>query len=538
MADDSISVADYHERTKHRFDAYARGPHTIDWDAQPDSFRRFQGAALTPLPLQVDGLTLPFSALFETAGVPAQVLNGDAVAMLLEMSLALSAWKQFGETRWSLRCNPSSGNLHPTEAYLVTQNVAGLADGVQHYRADTHGLELRCAFADVPAQTQPLLLLGLSSVHWREAWKYGERAFRYCQHDVGHALAAVSFAAAVLGWRVQLVTTVGDAALAQLLGLDRSDEFVADEAEHPDLLLQIHTGDAAQNSALDLPALLQSARLGLWHGCANVLDRRHFYQWPVINAVTHTCAKPDLEIAPVPALDSLPPPLPSLCSEPAARLFRQRRSAQAFDGVTGIAAADFFRLLDHLLPRADLAPWDALPWSPRVHLVLFVHRVHGLAPGLYALPRSASGQALLRASLRLEFAWTPLAEAPSHLPLFRLVSARAERAAIRLSCHQEIAGASAFSLAMLAEFDAHVQEFPWRYRELFWEAGVIGQALYLEAEACGLRGTGIGCYFDDAVHETLGIADKTLQSLYHFTVGGPLQDERLVSLPPYPNRTA
>src|SRR5437660_12483691 len=32
-------------------------------------------------------------------------------------------------------------------------------------------------------------LVGLSSIHWREAWKYGERAFRYCQHDVGHALA-------------------------------------------------------------------------------------------------------------------------------------------------------------------------------------------------------------------------------------------------------------------------------------------------------------------------------------------------------------
>ena len=29
----------------------------------------------------------------------------------------------------------------------------------------------------------------LSSIHWREAWKYGERAFRYCQHDIGHAWA-------------------------------------------------------------------------------------------------------------------------------------------------------------------------------------------------------------------------------------------------------------------------------------------------------------------------------------------------------------
>ena len=42
-------------------------------------------------------------------------------------------------------------------------------------------------------------LLGLSSVYWREAWKYGERAFRYCQHDAGHAIGTVRIAAAGLG---------------------------------------------------------------------------------------------------------------------------------------------------------------------------------------------------------------------------------------------------------------------------------------------------------------------------------------------------
>ena len=62
---------------------------------------------------------------------------------------------------------------------------------------------------------------------------------------------------------------------------------------------------------------------------------------------------------------------------------------------------------------------------------------------------------------------------------------------------------------------------------------MIGQVLYLEAEAIGLRGTGIGCFFDDGVHEMLGLPGKALQSLYHFTVGLPLNDARLVSLPPY-----
>ncbi|MGE5257185.1 MAG: nitroreductase family protein, partial [Hyphomicrobiales bacterium] len=103
----------------------------------------------------------------------------------------------------------------------------------------------------------------------------------------------------------------------------------------------------------------------------------------------------------------------------------------------------------------------------------------------------------------------------------------------RVSCHQDIAGSSAFSLGMLARFEESVDREPFRYRHLFWESGLIGQVLYLEAEAHGVRGTGIGCFFDDAVHDLLGLGGRQFQSLYHFTVGHPLEDSRLTTLPPY-----
>ena len=66
---------------------------------------------------------------------------------------------------------------------------------------------------------------------------------------------------------------------------------------------------------------------------------------------------------------------------------------------------------------------------------------------------------------------------------------------------------------------------------------MIGQSLYLEAEAIGMRGTGIGCFFDDAIHDLLGIQDKALQVLYHFTLGAAINDPRLATLPPYENRS-
>jgi hypothetical protein len=61
----------------------------------------------------------------------------------------------------------------------------------------------------------------------------------------------------------------------------------------------------------------------------------------------------------------------------------------------------------------------------------------------------------------------------------------------------------------------------------------MGQVLYLEAEAHGLRGTGIGCFFDDALHDLLGIRDQRMQSLYHFTIGMPVLDERITTEAPY-----
>jgi hypothetical protein len=165
--------------------------------------------------------------------------------------------------------------------------------------------------------------------------------------------------------------------------------------------------------------------------------------------------------------------------------------------------------------------------------VLFVHRVDGLEPGIYALPRRKAALALMQSQMNPEFEWKKVESAPQHLPLYHLFTGKVEGMAMKLSCGQSIAGNSAFSLAMLAEFEENISESPWRYRELHWEAGAIGQALYLEAEASELQGTGIGCFFDDGVHELLGITGNELQVVYHFTVGKALIDERITTLPAY-----
>lgn len=136
------------------------------------------------------------------------------------------------------------------------------------------------------------------------------------------------------------------------------------------------------------------------------------------------------------------------------------------------------------------------------------------------------------------FQWKKPEGCPSHLEFFQLVAGDARQAAKVISCGQDIAADGCFSLGMIAHFEAPIRERgAWFYRRLFWECGMIGQTLYLEAESAGVRATGIGCFFDDEMHEMLGLTDLRYQSLYHFTVGGPVEDARLTTLPGYPKAT-
>ncbi|HEY8158438.1 MAG TPA: SagB/ThcOx family dehydrogenase [Methylobacter sp.] len=550
------TVLTYHNRTKHSLERYAKGPESIDWEDQPDQFRRFSGCEIVTLPKPGAELEPLFTDLDNPETISAKPLNLTNAGLLLELAFGLSAWKQFGPSRWALRCNPSSGNLHPTEAYLISPSDSFIKSGVYHYVSHDHSLEQRCRFSDNLPDSG--ILIGLSSIHWREAWKYGERAYRYCQHDLGHALGALRYAAAILGWSVELLAEWPDDDIAKLLGLDRND-FKQHEHESPDIICRINTH--ADDKPLEAKALLEDAQSGNWFGKADSLRAYHMYKWPGIDEVSTAASKPRTgeperqaarlpprmaaEIAPGNPRHFLHPwksevsqsvgnrcdqqIIESSCTKTATQIIRQRRSAQHFDGkMPPMPMTNFYRMLAAVLPTT--AAFELWRWPPKIHLFIFVHRVEGLAPGIYALPRHNDALEPLQAATLADFDWQKLSEA---LPLYHLYSGDCRQIAKTLSCHQPIASDSAFSLGMVAEFAETVEAAPWLYRRLFWECGLIGQTLYLEAEAAGLRGTGIGCYFDDSVHEILGIKDDKFQSLYHFTVGKPLDDKRLETLPAY-----
>ncbi len=541
------SVIAYHERTKHFFHRYAASLGSMDWATQPDPFRRYSGADLVRLVLPKPGRPLPYWQLYGLGDMSSQPLSAASISLFFRYALSLTAWKRFHETTWSLRANPSSGNLHPTEGYAVLPAIDGLgsAPAVYHYAPREHALERR-AILNAKAWTQLCpsfpegsFLVGLSSIHWREAWKYGERAFRYCQHDAGHALASLRIAAAALGWGLVLHDGISASAIANLLGFSRSDDYGTAEREEPELLALV---TPLPSTYVQLLNELRVGSIGAqWCGRANTLSPEHRVEWPVIDEVAQATRRS--ESAPITEDFSRFPTEEQLFGRPvrdglltAEAAILRRRSAVAMDGSTAISQEAFFRMLARLIPTRDRRsmPWDAIPWRPRIHLGLFVHRVEGVPRGLYALARDPDKLAALKEVMRREFRWQHLPSCPQGLPLYLLQEGDCRALAATLSCGQHIAGDGAFSLGMIADYIESLTTYGAAfYRNIFWEAGMVGQVLYLEAEEAGIRSTGIGCYFDDPVHEVFGIISREWQSFYHFTVGGQVEDTRLTTLPAY-----
>src|SRR2546427_766289 len=557
-------VMRYHEETKHHFNRYARALGYMDWANQPNPFRRYEGATLGRLPIlspDEEPLSPPYADLYRSGAVSSAPVTIRTLSRLFEYALALSAWKQAGGTRWALRSNPSSGNLHPTEGYLLIGAVPGVAftPGLYHYAPREHGLERRADCPDellaelLHAFPPQAFLVGLSSIHWRGAWEYGERAFRYCQHETGDPIATVRIAAATLGWAAVVLHCLADETVEDVLGLNRTDYFAGAEREHPDLVMVVWPTDLARDWRkgddrvfplfLD-PVLVGQMTKQRWYGKANRLSPDDPVPWEIIDAVAVASRKHSSEWHGLDWFD--PPQTPREASSSAGgpsagRIIHQRPSLLACDGKTSIPADTFYKMLARIMPHPELEvlrrpmPWDALPWDPTLHLALFVQRVDGLDPGLYMLARDPGKVDKLKHAMHERFAWTTPPGCPPDLPLYLLEHGDAKRLASQVSCFQDIAGDGAFSLGMIAEYqEALFKHGPWFYRRLFWETGVIGQVLYLEAEAAGVGGAGIRCFFDETGDQGLRLQEPPLPSPLPLTLRRPGGEPPPPTPPPPP----
>jgi SagB-type dehydrogenase family enzyme len=508
----------YHQATKHTYHSVRTSAHYLDWKNQPNPFRTYEGAPVTPLAPEPG---FPDTGTFAAMGAldrRTQLArendsdNPDAVRLdaiwlsrLLWHSMAVSSWKKVPGTgnRYSLRVNPSSGNLHPTETYLALRGFTGVDDGLYHYRAASHALELRspggwtqhlAQALRIPWAAESSLIVGLTSIFWREAWKYRDRAYRYCCHDLGHAMMSLLLAARALGLPGGAIAHFADSRLTRTLGLTGSDEapmaFLIFPSRNSDgrksiLPRDVFAGVPNELSSEEIPYELL---LGI-HRSTLLSDTSRTPQ----NISTANAA----------AIGEGHPPLHAVSRDIVGDsslgiITRRRRSALDFDVRTPPMERSGMEQLLDFATRDWPADWrgnfggeDATdrPGTDFVTLYLYVHRVRDCEPGVYRWDRGTR---------KLE----------------QLHRGNVERVAAYLSLEQALAGNACFAISMVADLAAAARNFGNRgYRYVHFEAGAIGQRLYLGAEALGWNATGIGAFYDDDVHRYLGFLEDTDDSV-------------------------
>jgi SagB-type dehydrogenase family enzyme len=486
---------EYHELTKHSVESLRRNPHYLDWANMPNPFRHYEGVPVLDLP--ADPPSPRISALEVLAGKTGTTLARDGAEFLSQLmfySASISASKRVPTTgaTYALRVNPSSGNLHPSEFHFRAQRLVGWSDGFYHYRPSSHMAEQRAIgdFGEKIVHTSAPLVFILTSIAWREAWKYRERAYRYCLHDIGHAWQALTLAARSMGCESFAHGHFSDDTVAE--------RCLLHEDEWPMLIVELR----GPSIPVRMPETVEPILFG---GQPNQLSEEQV-PYPLIEQI-HAATKLSTESV-IPLLAqpnssgrgeiSLPPNVST--SRTFGDVVRTRRSALDFRG--GSESITFAQLSTILSTTKEPLFADFATKS-FVQLYLYVHRVEGLAPGVYRY-------------------W------PEHAELEKIKEADQRLAAASLSLGQDLAGNACVAFSMIGDFESAARSYGDRgYRYVHFEAGAIGHRMYLASEALGLRSTGIGAFFDDRVNRYLDQSPEQGQVVYHFAIGYPVHDPRL-----------
>ncbi len=486
----------YHEATKHSVESLRRARQVLDWANMPNPFRHYEGVPVLDLPVDPPAPEIPAVDVLQGTFGTTLVDDGPVfLSQLLFYSAAISASKLVPSSgyRYALRVNPSSGNLHPTEFHFLTRGLKGWPDGLYHYDPSRHMAEQRGRgdFKTKAADGSAPVVFVLTSIVWRESWKYGERAYRYCLHDIGHAWQALALSARAIGCDSFAAGHFPDDEVAQVCR-PNMDEW-------PMLIVSLYGKSIPLREA-------DTAETVWFGGQANQLSEETITH-PLIDSIHLATKQNSSESSGTCFAESSPTgsgeiklPSPASSSRSFGEVARTRRSALDFlGGKQSISLAQLSAILN-VTAQPLSADFAGMRF---IQLYLYAHRVDGLQPGVYRF-------------------------GPECAELEQVKGGDQRVAAAGLSLGQDLAGNSCVTFSMIGDLERAAGIYGDRgYRYVHFEAGAIGQRLYLAAEALGLGATGIGAFYDDEVHRHLDLVPSQGQVVYHFAIGYPVPDLRV-----------
>ena len=223
----------------------SNSPHkTVDFeveqDTRPPRFRTYPESDRQPLPGRDFEVSLSLGETLRrrcsTRSFRPDPLPLETLGRLLFCTYGVRGTKKI-EGEWCYdRTIPSAGGLYPLELYVTCQNVVGLQDGIYHYDARAHLLELRrtgvfqrqiagMMIGQEMVRDVNIVVL-LAANFGRTMWKYGQRGYRYIFLDAGHAAQNLYLVATALDLGVVSIGGFFDDDLSVLACLPFGEERI------------------------------------------------------------------------------------------------------------------------------------------------------------------------------------------------------------------------------------------------------------------------------------------------------------------------
>ena len=497
----------YHQQTRHTRISLARDSRVPNWSARPNVFKRYPDAKVIDLPERAESAGMSVGAAVAASRQPARAFTSAAVTLadvstMLFMTNGVTSTLRRPNLTYHLRAAPSAGALYPTITYVIAHNVEGLPPGVYHYAVDKHKLhrlrasehaskELAALVARSHLVSDAPVTFVFTSAFYRSAWKYRERAYRYCCLDAGHLVVQTALTAAALGFGSNAIGRFDDAKVNAFLGLDENEEGA---------LLILPVGAVA-----DLPrepsgepefALAPKELTGrsgplllLVHGSTNL---------GLTGAAVRPFAAAEPEDKPYADLPVIDLPLSFPESDDLFGTIARRRSIRNWADY-GMTLEEFASVLYYAFgiggDNGGLLCDPSVEANRALNLYVIANEVEELEPGVYYYRRHDHALTELRKG--------------NH-----------RRAAYRASLSQDAVGNAHAILVMTLDLERlGVPDGDRGYRYAGLSAGMLGGRLYLQTTGLDLGCCGIGAFFDDDVSKIIGVIPEKELVIYLAAIG-------------------
>ncbi|MBI2649481.1 MAG: SagB/ThcOx family dehydrogenase [Thaumarchaeota archaeon] len=479
--------------------------HHLDWTNKPRAFKVYTKISSIPLPHDFPRPRLGALASVGGVGPPdrATTINIETLTELLFFTGGITREMGFPGGAYYMRAAPATGALYPIELYIVCQGFEGLGAGIYHFgpgdfsltelRKGDYRTELSLASGRNQEIATSPVTIAMTSLAWRNAWKYQARSYRHWFWDSGVMAANLLATAVSAGLSSKLVMSFDDARVNLLLGLEEGKEATVALAPIGAGLVAPPREQTRSQSKLNLETVPLSAKEvqypEVWRvHASSSLDERGASDWIKAGLAYHGKTNSSggshypLQLSDVDGVkDTLE------------EVILRRGSTRRF----ATKSISFSALSAILYSSSRGVPFDFLrPGVTLIETYLIANSVDGLPPGAYSYIRDAGTLVQLKAGS------------------FRRLSGY-------LCLEQPLFSDASVVLFLMADLQTILKHLGNRgYRAAQFEAGVVLGKIYLSAYAQRLGASG-STFYDDAVTDFFSPHAANMNAMVAVGIGVP-----------------